>query len=434
MTTNVAPSTAAEPSVVLVDGAGDSDTDRTPLPRPRPVPPRRRRRRKVLVLTTTFPGRPGDGIPPFVLDLSRKLSDDYELTVVTPRIPDAPARERIGTITVERFAYFPRRIEGVAHGATLANVQAQPWRLPELAALLVRFHQVAREAASRIQPDLVHAHWLLPTGVHATAAAKAAAAPLLVTIHGVDVHALPVRPLEMLRRWTLRRTDHAVAVSSSLAGRIEALSPTTTVDTVPMGANLDEVPADFARHPEPGLLGFVGRLAEKKGVSVLLDALAAAPDLRLVIAGDGPDREALEAQTRRLRLDERVEFWGHADRDRVYDLLSRCESLVIPSVVARDGDQEGTPVVLAEAVALGVPVIASRLGGIADHLDEESGWLTEPGDPQGLATTLAHAHGSPIEREARATTARKLVSPLLTLDGTAEAYADLYRKLTGGRR
>ncbi|MEL7157400.1 MAG: glycosyltransferase [Actinomycetota bacterium] len=392
-----------------------------------------RRRRRVLVLTTTFPGVVGDAIPPFVLDLSRKLADDFELTVVTPRLPGAPARERIDTVTVERFPYFPRPIEGVANGATLANLRAQPWRLPEFGSLLLRFHQIARSTAARVRPDLVHAHWLLPTGVHGAAAARVAGAPLLVTMHGVDVHALATPPLEAARRRVLGRADYAVAVSADLAARARRLCPGASVDTVPMGANLDEVPDDFTRSPIPGLIGFVGRLAEKKGTRVLLDALAATPDLRLVIAGDGPERAALEDQARRLRLEDRVEFWGHADRSQVYDLLSRCEAIAIPSVVARDGDQEGTPVVLAEAVALGVPVIASRLGGIADHLGPESGWLVEPGDPEALAAALTQAHGCPLERETRATMARKLVSPDLTLDGTAEAYARIYTNLTEDR-
>lgn len=420
----------------------------TTVPAPHAPPVRRApiRRRKVLVLTTTFPGVVGDGIPPFVLDLSAKLADDFELTVVTPRLPDAPVRERIGTINVERFAYFPRPIEGLANGATLANLRAQPWRLPEFGSLLVRFHQAARSTAARIRPDLVHAHWLLPTGIHAAAAAKVAGAPLLVTLHGVDMHALALPPLEAARRRVLQRSDHVVAVSSALADRARQLCPATTVDTVPMGANLDEVPADFARSPMPGLIGFVGRLAEKKGVGVLLDALAIAAGttgttgaagnvtpLRLVIAGDGPERSVLENQVRRLGLTDRVEFWGQADRSQVYELMSRCEAIAIPSVVARDGDQEGTPVVLAEAVALGVPVVASRLGGIADHLTEESGWLAEPGDPEALAAALTQAHRSHLEREVRAITARKLVAPNLTLDGTAEAYAELYTKLTQDR-
>lgn len=383
---------------------------------------------RVLVLTSTFPAEPGDGVPPFVLDLCAELQSDYTLTVVTPRIPGAAARETIGSIDVERFAYFPERYEGIANGATLGNLRAQPWRVPEFVCLLARFRQAAREAAERIRPDIIHAHWLLPAGVLAVDASRGRA-PVVVTVHGVDVHALPVALIDRLRRRTLRRVDRVVAVSSALADRVAGLAPATPVDLVPMGANLAEIPLTFARAPKPGLIGFVGRLAEKKGVTVLLDAVAALPDRRLIIAGDGPEMAALVAKSAALDLEDRVEFLGHADRSSVYELLGSCELLAIPSIVGRDGDQEGTPVVLAEALALGVPVVASRLGGIADHLDDETGWLVEPGDHSALAAALDDAHRDPVERERRAATAFELVSPQLTLDGTAAAYAAIYREL-----
>ncbi len=434
---------------------------RDPIPAPPSPPPRTwaepgtvarrwgagppRTRPRVLILTTTFPGRPGDGVPSVVLDLSRKLEDDYDLTVITPRLPDTRRRERVGRITVERFPYLPRPFEGMANGTTPADLLARPWRLPEFGCLLAAFHRAARRANDRLEPDLIHAHRLLPAGLHAVGASLGHPAPVLTTVHGVGVgvgngvgngvgEGGEARgPIDAVRRWTLRRTDRVVAVSSDVGRRVTALSPTTAVDVVPMGADLAQVPADFTRSPIAGLVGFVGRLATRKGVDVLLDALArTATDgdrLELIVAGDGPERGPLEERARRLGLDDRVRFLGHADRRQIHDLLSRCETLAIPSVVAPDGDQEGTPVVLAEAVALGVPVVASRLGGIGDHLTAESGWLVPPGDAEALAEALVAAHRSPHERDLRATTARKLVSPQLTLDGTAEAYDGIYREL-----
>jgi glycosyltransferase involved in cell wall biosynthesis len=251
---------------------------------------------------------------------------------------------------------------------------------------------------------------------------------VVVTTHGVDVHALAVAPVDALRRFVVGRSRRVVAVSDDLAHRIRALDPAAPVDVVPMGANLEEIPTSFERAPEPGRVAFVGRLAEKKGVSVLIQALATRPELQLTIAGDGPERNRLQAQVERLGMGDRVDFLGHADRSQVYDLLARCEVLAIPSVVAADGDQEGTPVVLAEAVALGVPVVASRLGGLADQLDDETGWLVEPGDADQLGTALDEIHGSPTERDRRATRAREVVSPRLDLSRTVEAYTTLYRE------
>ena len=385
---------------------------------------------RVLVLTTTFPAYAGDGIPPFVLDLCRALEDNFDLTVITPRVPGAARRERIGSLSVERFAYFPRRYEGLAHGATLANLRTQPWRLVEFGCLLARFHWVANRAIARTRPQLIHAHWLLPAGLHAVGLGpRRGRTPVIVTVHGVDMHAMPFQPIQALRRFIIGRCSRVVTVSNELADRVRQLDGSAAIDIVPMGANLAEVPSSFQRSPQDGLVGFIGRLAEKKGVSVLLDALALVPDLHLIVAGDGPERNRLETQAGAIGLADRVEFIGQANRSQVYDLLSSCEMLAIPSVVASNGDQEGTPVVLAEAVALDVPVVASRLGGLGDWLDDDSGWLVEPGDHTALAAALTEVHRSPIERERRATTAGKEVSPSLTLEGTAEAYTALYQEL-----
>lgn len=385
---------------------------------------------RVLVLTSTFPAGFGDGTPQFVLDLCAALSRDYEITVVTPRVPGARKRETISGVEVWRFAYFPRRFEGLADGATLPNLRAQRWRVVELPFLLLKFHLSARSAISRTQPDLIHAHWLLPCGLHALWQPGRGGTPVVVTVHGVDMHALRVRPLEAVRRSIIRRAATVVAVSSDLANRVTSLVPAASVAVVPMGADVNQVVgAVGTRLPESGHIGFVGRLAEKKGVGVLLSALSRTEDLVLTVAGDGPDREQLEQTAGRLGVEDRVNFIGQADRASVFELLRAIEMLVLPSIVAGDGDQEGTPVVLAEAVAAGVPVVASRLGGLGEQLDDDSAWLVEPNDPDALGRALVDAHGSAEKRAARAAHARRVVSPRLSLDATVAAYRAIYEGL-----
>lgn len=385
-------------------------------------------RPRVLVLTTTFPARPGDGTPAFVLDLARSLAADFDVHVVTPRVPGASRREVVDGVSVERFAYFPRRWERIADGATLPNLRAQPWRFPEFCCLLARFQWCAWRARRRLRPDVVHAHWLLPAGL--VAATAAGRAPIVVTVHGVDVHALPVAPIELLRRLALRRASRVATVSTPLADRVRGLRADADVRVVPMGVDLAEIAAATSpRQPSDGLVGFVGRLAEKKGVDVLVRALVELSEVRLVIAGDGPERAALERIARELGVSDRVHFAGHATRAQVLELLRTSELLAVPSVVARDGDQEGTPVVVAEAVAAAVPLVASRIGGIAEHLDESTAWLVEPGDAGALAHAVAAAHRDGDERTRRADEALRRVAPRLSIDTTATVYGRIYREV-----
>ncbi|HZL36046.1 MAG TPA: glycosyltransferase family 4 protein [Tepidisphaeraceae bacterium] len=133
---------------------------------------------------------------------------------------------------------------------------------------------------------------------------------------------------------------------------------------------------------------FVGRLAPVKGLCVLFDALALLkrdrPGVVLTIAGDGPDRQILEAKARDLGMYDNVRFVGYQSQAQVRELLGQTDVFVMSSFA------EGVPVVLMEAMASGVPVVATRIAGIPELVEEGvSGYLVPPGDPEPLADCIA---------------------------------------------
>ena len=134
------------------------------------------------------------------------------------------------------------------------------------------------------------------------------------------------------------------------------------------------------RHSGEGSqLLFVGRLAGVKGLPILLDALAQLkqrrPDIHLSVAGDGPDRARLEAQARRLGVAENVSFLGYRSQQQVRELLAGTDVFVMSSFA------EGVPVVLMEAMAAHVAVVATRIAGIPELVEDGvSGFLVPPGD------------------------------------------------------
>jgi glycosyltransferase involved in cell wall biosynthesis len=158
--------------------------------------------------------------------------------------------------------------------------------------------------------------------------------------------------------------------------------------------------------PAPGYLLFVGRLRLRKGVEVLLAALARLcalhPEARLLIAGDGEHRRALERTAARLEVEEAVTFLGRCDAARVRALLAGAGALAVPSIY------EGMPLVVLEAMAAGVPVVASRVSGIPEIVvDGETGWLVPPEDPAALATALGAALAEPDEARRRGEAGRR---------------------------
>jgi glycosyltransferase involved in cell wall biosynthesis len=157
-----------------------------------------------------------------------------------------------------------------------------------------------------------------------------------------------------------------------------------------------------------GHLLFVGRLAAVKGVPVLIEALAAVrplrPGLRLTLIGDGPDRRMLEALAREAGIGDAVEFVGYRSQAEVAATLATVDALVLPSFA------EGLPVVLMEAMAAGVPVIATRVAGVPELVREGvHGLLVPPGDTGALAQAVLDLTGDPAKARRMGEAGREVV-------------------------
>lgn len=386
------------------------------------------RKPAVLVLATTVPAEPGDGTPEFVLLLAREMASDYEITLLCPRVRGAAKDRVVDGVRIRRFAYFPRRWEGLADGAILLNLRSQRWRLIEVPFLLTAFLVSAVRERRRTRAELVHAHWLVPGGIVARLVKASTRVPYVVTAHGVDVFGLRGRVFRMLKRWVMRG---AAVVSPASAQMAEILGPPAEPgDVVPMGVEADEI-ADAVgrREPERGSFLFVGRLAEKKGVDVLIRAVEGVPDARLRIAGDGPDGADLQRLAKEIGADDRVEFLGHTSRRDVFSELRRAHAVVVPSRVASDGDADSTPLVMSEAMAAGVPVIASRLGGLAEQItSDENGLLVEPDSVDDLMQALRSMLDDPARAARWASVARERMRTSLDIRYTASRYRDFYER------
>lgn len=233
--------------------------------------------------------------------------------------------------------------------------------------------------------DVVHG-FLDAANVYAYAAARRSRRPCVLSLRNERLRLRGIRAWLLER--ALRRADHVV--TNSLAG-VRFLVDRTAVppDRVTLIPNAVspglEPPTDPPAERLSPVIGFVGRLTAQKQVGLLLDAFALVirelPDARLVIVGDGPDREQLTGQVRRLGVDNAVEFTGHVDDPEHW--MARFSCLALPSAY------EGFPNVAMEAIALGVPVVAAAAGDVEDIvLDGRTGYVARELSPQGLAELL----------------------------------------------
>lgn len=276
-------------------------------------------------------------------------------------------------------------------------------------------------------PALIHAHFGTD-GLLVLPLARALGVPLITSLRGYDVtrsdgallrSARPIWMRYALGKKRLQRGG-ALFLAVSDALRAQAIArgyPETRTLTHYNGVDLDrfrpgEAPA------EPGLVLHVGRLVEKKGTNVLIEALAGIAGAKLVIIGDGPLRKRLERQGR--ELGDRVRFLGELSSDEVANWMRRASVLAAASLTAADGDAEGLPNVVVEAAASGLPVVGTTHSGIPEAIDEGvTGFLVPEGDAGMLAARLAQVLGSePLRREmggaARRLAERKFNRQMLT--------------------
>jgi colanic acid/amylovoran biosynthesis glycosyltransferase len=219
------------------------------------------------------------------------------------------------------------------------------------------------------------------------------AARLAVVFHGYDLSAYVAANGWAGYRRAAPAIDLAIAVNRPWAERLAANTPIRTILVHHLGVDLDRIRLRQATgRSDRFTVLFVGRMVEKKGLGILLTAIATLKargrDLALEVVGEGPEEETLRAQAAAAGLADCVTFRGGQPHEAVLRLMEACDCLALPSVTAANGDQEGIPVTLMEAMAAGLPVISTYHSGIPELVtDGETGLLA----PERDATALAGA-------------------------------------------
>lgn len=233
----------------------------------------------------------------------------------------------------------------------------------------------------------LHNHIASATCTVAMLTSRISGIPFSFTIHGPDIFFEP-------RHW---RIDAKIAEARFVACISDFCRSQCMIfagqehweklNIIHCGIDPEKYRGEAATDRQAPHLVFVGRLAGVKGVPVLLEALAGIiadiPGLRVTLIGDGPERAALEARAKALGLGAVVHFAGYMSQDGVAETLARADALVLPSFA------EGVPVTLMEAMAGGLPVLATRVGGISELVEDGvSGYLVPPGNVEALSVRL----------------------------------------------
>ena len=384
---------------------------------------------KILTFSTLFPNseKPGHGI--FVETRLRHLvaSGKVEARVVAP-IPWFPSTNpRFGNYA--RFAKAPRH--EVRHGIDVSHPRYPVLPKVGMSVAPMLLAQAVKPAIARMiregyDFDLIDAHYFYPDGVAAAMLARAFNKPLVITARGSDItlfphYALPRRQI----LWAARRADAMITVCNALRDEIVAMGiDADRVVSLRNGVDL-QLFRPIERTPNAMFtLLAVGHLVPVKAQDLIIGALPLLPGVRLVLAGDGPDRAKLENLARELQVTDRVSFLGAVPQAQLRQHYGSADALVLSS------SREGWANVLLESMACGTPVVASRVYGTPEVVAApEAGVLMAERSYQGVADAVNALRANYPDRAATRRYAERF-----SWDDTTAGQLHLFERVLAERR
>lgn len=388
---------------------------------------------KVAVLTTSFPLTSDSTSGIFVARLLDAMPSSVTISVITPATRAGFANRQRGNLRVLPVRYAPKTWQRLAHepGGLPVALHGSPrlrFLIPVLvAALAIRTMWEARSH------HLIHANWAF-NGCVAGVVGGLTGRPVLTSLRGEDVSRAKKSWLAKLTlRLAIALSRSIVAVSSDMAIWLKDTFPAATQKIVVIENGVDAAflaAFDQRRnrnpHAEP-VMACAGSLIPRKGHAVLLRALArcAQHSWRLQLAGEGIERAGLTQLASELGLADRIVFLGDLPPDAMPAFLANADLFILPSFA------EGRSNALLEAMATGLPVVASAIDGVRELVEDgRTGRMFVPGDDQALADALIPLLQSTLIRSKLGSAAHEeILKRQLTWAGAAEKYVDLYRQM-----
>ena len=416
---------------------------------------------KVLVIGSVYPRFQEDAEVPWLrTSIAHLKKAGAEIQVLAPAYKGLKSHDIDGT-HVNRFRYAFANWEILTHeeGAP-SKMASKPWlQLLAIPYIINGFFQCIR-ICRKWHPDVIHAHWPFPHAYIALGAAKLFKIPLVLNFHGAELLLIRKKKwVKPLLKFAIGQAQAIFANSSFTAGKIKALR-NVDVEWSPYGTTLETRTDEALQtrnennascHPERNVVEskdpvtiiphavngkfkilFVGRHIERKGICYLIEAAKYLPKdkFEIRIVGVGDLTEQLKAQAAAVKEGAEIIFTGKLSPEDLANEYRTANVFTLPAIVDHKGDTEGLGVVLIEAMELGLPIVASNVGGIPDVVvDGESGILVPEKDPVALADAFKRLEAAPTLIQKLLAGARKRIDECFTWDGIIERQMEVYKRL-----
>ena len=394
-----------------------------------------RRGLSVLVLGSVYPRGHDDAEVPWLRASLRELAKGgCGVAVVAPSYKGL-GNHIIDGVPVYRFRYAPANLEILTHDEGAPSKIAKNPFLQLLAVPYVISGSIKTLLLClRLKPDILHVHWPFPHAFMAYFASFFRRVPVVLNFHGAELLlAKKKKWIRPILKTFIKKADLVIANSTFTASVVKSIYD-RDVEVLPYGttlrASVDCRPRNSGRNDKFRVL-FVGRHIERKGIEYLIKAAAALdPDkFEVRIAGQGDITEKLKELAAK-EAPRQVVFLGKLPKEELEKEYETADCFVLPAIIDQRGDTEGLGVVLIEAAEYGLPIIASRVGGITDVvIDNETGLLVNEKSPQELAKSITLLYNDSNLSKTLSENCRKHVNEFFSWDRITAKQIELYKKL-----
>ncbi len=400
---------------------------------------------KVLFITSSYPSSSKDNGGIFLKHLAENLAQfDCEITILTPHVSGLKFSESVNNIKIVRFPYFfPFSYQKMKRAGGIPNlIEKHSFTLLQFPLFILFEFFYTFKLCKKTNFDIVHTHWLFPQGFIGFVIRRVFNIKHVCSLHGSDIYLVNRHLLlRLAARVFYSSSDYIVPNSSDTYNLFNTIMKKKGQNTeiIPMGVDTkkfhpNNLGINIKKNEDHFQILCISSLIKRKGIEYLIIAMMKItqkyPKLKLVIIGEGSEKNKLIELIKEFNLKDNIELLQNLDEATLLKYYISSDIFILPSIHYQ-GFSEGLGVVLIEAMACGIPVIGTKIGGITDIIeDNANGFLISEKSPDDIANRVLLILSNPELKEKFSINGRKTVNTKFSWQIIANQYYLLYLKAT----